>query len=118
MSPFLTSSENIALSLIFKALGFLRVDPTIDGYREVAARAPKLTALHADVNRMLKEMAASGDAPSEICRFKAGDRRWSYEPFPTSLSLEVVRSAWSKSGMRDLQRMAREARPAGAKLTT
>ncbi len=116
MSNFPTSFENIALSLIFKSLGVSRVGQTIDGYIEAAARAPKLIALHADVNRLLRESADSGDATSEICRFKAGDKRWSYESYPTSVSLEVIRKAWVKSGMRDLQIMARESR-ASSKLT-
>jgi hypothetical protein len=108
MSQFPTSFENIALSLIFKSLGASCAPQTIDQYIEMAARAPKLIALHADVNRLLQQIANSGAASSEICRFKAGDECWSYELFPTSLSLEVVRSAWVKSGMRELQKIARE----------
>ncbi len=117
MSDFPTSYENIALSLILKVLGVSRNGQSIDGCMEAAARAPKLTALHADVNRLLQETADSGEAKSEICRFKAGDKRWSYEPRPTKLSLEVVRSAWVKSGMRDLQRMARQSRRGSSTLT-
>ena len=53
-------------------------------------------------------MAAAGYAPYEICYFKAGDRKIWFETFPTSLSIETVRQAWIKSGMRDLQRVAKQ----------
>jgi hypothetical protein len=104
MSPFPTSQENLALDLIFRRLGASRFNRTMDEYMDVASRAPKLAAMHADVNAMLHEMAKAGYAPYEICYFKAGDRFPWYEPFPTSLSLETIRKAWVKSGMRELQR--------------
>ena len=48
-------------------------------------------------------MAANGYVPFEICTFKLGDRHYRYETFPTPLSIETIRRAWVKSGMRDLQ---------------
>jgi hypothetical protein len=99
----LTSFENLALSLIFQVMGESRYNRSFDEYLEIASRAPSLKILHFRVSEALSKLA-----PSEICRFKAGDKRIIYEQTPLSLSMEVIRSAWAKSGMRDLQKMARQ----------
>ena len=70
MNPFPTSKENIALDLIFGLLGASRINRTMDEYMDVASRAPKVEVMHADVNKVLREMAAAGYAPYEICYFK------------------------------------------------
>jgi hypothetical protein len=109
MNRFLTPNEGIALDLMFALLGESRFNReqtalgTKDKYISVALRAPKLAVLHADVNDILGNMAAAGYAPFEICSFKKDDRYIWYEKFPTSLSLETIRKAWVKSGMRELQ---------------
>jgi hypothetical protein len=103
MNPFPTSKEKLALDLIFALLGASRHNRTMDEYMNVAARAPKLQVMHADVNNVLRQMAEEHYAPFEICYFKTGDRFHWYAPFPTSLSLETIRKAWVKSGMRNLQ---------------
>ena len=46
MSQFPTSKENIALDLIFETLGEYRINRTDSEYKEIAARLPKLEALH------------------------------------------------------------------------
>ena len=103
MGHIMTSKESLALNLIFGSMGESPFNRSMDDYLAIAARAPKLEALHADVNRALGNMAAAGYEPYEICYFKAGDRKVWYEKFPTSLSIETVRQAWIKSGMRELQ---------------
>ena len=103
MSQFTTARENIALNLIFGLMGESRFNRTIDEYMAIASRAPKLDAIHADVNKALREMADAGYTPFEICAFKKGDQYPWYEKFPTSLSKETIRKAWVKSGMRALQ---------------
>jgi hypothetical protein len=109
MNHFITPKEAIALDIIFGLQGQTRFnrEPTASGakykYARVALRAPKLAAMHADVNRVLRDMAAVGFAPFEICAFKSGDSYYWYRDFPTSLSLETIRKAWVKSGMRELQ---------------
>jgi hypothetical protein len=113
MNPFLTPQESIALDLIFACMGEPRINRTLDAYMNIAARAPKLAALHAEINRYLQKIAASGYAPFEICTFKGSspgrecDRYYRYEKFPTSMSMETIRRAWVKSGMRELQRQQR-----------
>jgi hypothetical protein len=100
MSKFPTPIENIVLDIAFDLMGEKRTDRTPDEYMQIAARLPPLKVLHDMVNKRLSKMAAAGDAPYEICRFKAGDKRYEYEPFPTSVSLETVRNALTVAGMR------------------
>jgi hypothetical protein len=94
-------------------MGEPRINRTLDAYMNIAARAPKLVALHAEINRYLQQIAASGYVPFEICTFKGSspgrerDRYYRYEKFPTSMSMETIRRAWVKSGMRELQRQQR-----------
>jgi hypothetical protein len=101
MSPFLTPKEGIALDLVFACMGESRINRTLDEYASVAVRAPKLAALHAGINEYLRDMDAPLYRPFEILTFKKGGRF--YETFPTSLSIETIRRAWVKSGMRELQ---------------
>jgi len=69
---------------------------------EIAERFRRagLKKLHGQINDRLREIDAKGDAPYEICRFKAGDQYYKYEPFPVSVSLETVRNALTVAGMR------------------
>ena len=103
MGHTMTSKKSLALNLIFGSFGESPFNRSMDDYLAVAARAPKLAALHADVNRALRNMAAAGYAPYQICYFKAGHQKIWYENFPTSLSIETVREVWNESGMRELQ---------------
>jgi hypothetical protein len=98
MSPFLTSKENIAVNFIYEWLGKSRTNRTYDDYMEIASHFPKLEACYAYVNQRLRELAENGIAPYGICYFKAGDRFPWHEDFPTSLSMETVRTALIKMG--------------------
>ena len=100
VSRFLTSTENIVVNLIYEWLGEARVSHTYDEYMEIAARFPKVAACHAYVNERLRKMAEAGFAPYQICYFKAGDLYPWFEEFPTSLSMETVRTALLKMGGR------------------
>ena len=71
MGHSLTSDENIVLDVIFGRRGESRFNRTTDEYVDVAVHAPKLAALHAEVNETLKKMAAAGYAPYEICTFSS-----------------------------------------------
>jgi hypothetical protein len=103
-NPFPTSKEQIALDLIMEWLGESRFNRSLDEYLSIARRLPKLEALHAYVNQRLAEIAKAEVAPFEICYCKSGDRYPWYEPFPTSLSKETVRSALVKSGFWALRK--------------
>lgn len=108
MSPFLTSKENIAASLVYEWLGESRTNRTFDEYMQIAARFPKPVACQAYVNQRLREIADTGNTPSDgIIYFRAGDRYPRVEEFPTSLSLETVRSALVKMGMPQKSRRRR-----------
>jgi hypothetical protein len=104
MSQFPTSKENIALDLLFEWCGESQFNRTYDEYMKIALKLSKLEACLAHVNQRLREMADAGIAPYQICYFKAGDRYPWYEDFPTSLSLETVRTALVKIGMRQERR--------------
>jgi hypothetical protein len=106
----LTTKEEIALTLISYGLGESFVNRTPEEYEAIKAQLPPIKVLHGWVIDGLSWIAASGRAPFEICYFKAGDRGAWYEPFPKTLSIEVVRSALVKSGFRDKQIRARACR--------
>ena len=103
MSKYLTSKEKIALNIISDYLGESFINRTPEEYEAIKKKLPPIKVLHTLVETALSEIASAGAAPYDICYFKGGDRGHWYEPFPTSLSIEVVRSALVKSGFRKKQ---------------
>lgn len=101
-----TSKETIAIELVFDLLNESRFDRTLQEYCAIETRLPKIEAAFVHVNARLAELAMSGRAPYEICRFKKGDVGHFYEPFPTSLSRETIRRAIKK--YRDQVAIARQ----------
>ncbi len=102
---FLTPFQNITLSLVFAVMGERRNNRTYDEYMAIAARLPPLKKLTFQVNRLLQQLhkcneECGGLILPEICRFKAGDERIIYEPYPTKISSETVRETLVASGMR------------------
>jgi hypothetical protein len=100
MSKFPTSKENIVLNLVSDWLGESFIGRTPAEYEAIKAKLPPIKVLEGWVNSALAQIAADGDAPYDICYFKAGDKHIWYEPFPKRLSIEVVRSALVKAGFR------------------
>ena len=49
---------------------------------------------------MHKRSACSGVLLPQLCRFKAGDERYTYEEYPREISYETVRATLEVSGMR------------------
>ena len=101
-----TAIQNIALSLIFAVMGECRYNRTFDEYMAIAARLPPLKQLTYLVNRLLQQLHKCNDECKgfilpELCRFKAGDQRIVYEPYPKSISRETVRAALVAAGMRE-----------------
>lgn len=103
MNRFLTSRENIVIDLLFEWLSEARINRTMQDYLAIALRVPKTEAVHAYVNQRLREMAAAGHAPYQICYFKVKDRYPWYAPYPTSISIETVRLALKKFGIPELR---------------
>ena len=103
MSKYLTSKEDLAVDLIFHCVGESRYNRTIEEYAAIAAKLPPLKVLHGYINDLLKKCADTGQAPYEICYFQKGDRHIWYQEFPKELSIETVRNAERKSGMRALR---------------
>ena len=104
----LTVVENLAVSLIYRALGESRYNRTLPEYEAIAARMPHLKQLHFLVNEELEKFLASqGDHQPEFCRFKAGDRRIVFEKYPLQISRETIRKALIVHGLRDPRRARR-----------
>jgi hypothetical protein len=102
---FLTPVQDVALNLAFAVMGERLINRTCDEYMAIAASFPPLKVLTYKINQLLKHLhecdGCGGFRLPEICRFKPGDERWDYEPYPTEISQETVRAALVLSGMRD-----------------
>jgi hypothetical protein len=100
-AKFPTPIQNLALSLTFDVMGERQNDRTAQEYKDIAARLPQLKILQFKINQRLKEIhTRDRERLYEICRFKAGDKRYTYEPLPTEISYETLRAALTISGMR------------------
>jgi hypothetical protein len=102
---FPTPIQDIALNLIFAVMGERRINRTYDEYMAIAAKLPPLKGLTFEVNRLLQQLHKCNDDCKgvllpQLCRFKAGDKRITYEPYPTAISYQTVREALEVSGMR------------------
>jgi hypothetical protein len=103
---FPTQIQNIALDLIFAVMGEERINRTYDEYMAIAARLPPLKELTFKVNRLLQQAHQSnnecnGFVLPQLCRFKGGDKRIVYEPYPKTISYETIREALEVAGMRE-----------------
>jgi hypothetical protein len=103
---FPTPIQDIALNLTFAVMREKRINRTYDEYMAIAARLPPLKVLTSDINRMLQQLHwcnddSNGALLPELCRFKAGDQRITYEPYPKTISYETVRTALEVAGMRE-----------------
>jgi hypothetical protein len=101
-----TAIQNIALSLIFAVMGECRFNRKHDEYMAISDRLPSLKQLTFQVNRLLQQLhkcnnECKGFVLPQLCRFKAGDQRIVYEPYPKSISYETVRAALVAAGMRE-----------------
>jgi hypothetical protein len=110
---FPTAIENIALSLIFARAGKAgtgesRYNRKYSEYAEIAAALPPLKRLTGSVNRLLREMhrcnGCNGVMLPELCRFKPGDERVTYEKYPQKISYDTIRLALNISGLRTPRR--------------
>jgi hypothetical protein len=101
---FLTPFEEIALNLAYNVVGESGINRTRAEYVVVAAKLPVLKVLTHKVNEQLKWMhqrsAYSGVPLPLLCRFNAGDQRYSYEEYPRHISYQTVRTALNISGLR------------------
>lgn len=91
---FPTPIQNLALNLVFEVMGEDRENRTAQEYEDIAARLPPLKVLEFEVNKRLQALHTTDRSRLyEICRFKAGDERHTYEPLPTEISYETLRAA-------------------------
>jgi hypothetical protein len=103
-TQFPTPIQDIALNFVFAVMHEERVNRTRDEYMAIAAGLPPLKVLTFKVNQMLEQYhkcnGCNGVQLPQLCRFKAGDQRISYEPYPKTISYETIRAALEISGMR------------------
>ena len=101
---FPTAIQDIALNLIFSVMGEARINRTYSEYMDIAARLPPLKVLTFEVNLLLQRLhegeGGDGAGLPDLCRFRAGDERIIYEPYPTAISCQTVRTALEVAGMR------------------
>jgi hypothetical protein len=101
MPRFTTPFQEIAVDLVFADMGESRINRTHNEYMDIGARMGPLKVLLFRINTLLEKLhQADGPPLPQICRFKAGDQRITYEPFPTRISHETLRSALVISGFR------------------
>jgi hypothetical protein len=100
----LTSVENLALSLVFSAVGEEQINRSMTDYLEIARRLPPLRILVGLANEELRQRHARDEVPLAICRFRPGDRSVRYDPVPSSISAETIRRALNLAGMRIARR--------------
>jgi hypothetical protein len=102
---FPTPIQDIALNLAFAVLGERRLNRTYSEYMTIAAKLPPLKVLTFKINEFLRQLnkcdGCNGVRLPELCRFRAGDQRVVFEPYPNHISYETVRTALEISGMRE-----------------
>jgi hypothetical protein len=98
----LTAIQNLAISLMYEAMGECRGNRTAAEYADIAARLPHLKELHFMINKELARFHASharkGEERPEFCRFQARDLRVVYEKYPDRISRETIRKALELHG--------------------
>jgi hypothetical protein len=99
-----TPIQEIALNWIFVVMNENRINRTYDEYMAIAARLPPLKILTFKVNQLLQHLhkcdGCGGILLPELCRFKAGDQRTDFEPYPKRISYQTIRAALEIAGMR------------------
>ena len=102
---FPTPIQDIAINLTFAVMSEERSNRTYDEYMAIAGRLPPLKVLTFKINELLAQLhkchGCNGVFLPELCRFKAGDQRITYELYPKTVSLETVRTALEIAGMRE-----------------
>src|SRR5262249_1086883 len=86
--------QHFAMKVLFEAMEEDPINRTPEEYRQMAARIPKsLKVMHAKINDYLKTHPVSEFSCTEFTRFRARDKYRRIESYPTSISIETVRSA-------------------------
>lgn len=105
-----SATQDLVISLLYEMLGEVRFRKlpharTMEEYKSIAQRLPKIAALHAFVNQRLGELAQSGKQPFDlICDIKPGDKYPCYRPFPKTIAMETVRKAFIASDLPPLRK--------------
>jgi hypothetical protein len=95
--------EELAVDLLFAALGEHRYNRSAQKYAHLRSIIPPLKQAHYLVNQQLKKLNETGMEWYEIWYYKPGDLAPVCKPFPTSISLPTVRNGLGTIGFRDPQ---------------
>ena len=94
--------EDLALDLLFEALGEKRYNRSPEDYKRLCALIPPLKKAHFLVNQQLRKHHDEGTfKDTAICDFKAGDRFATYRAYPETISIETIRIALIAMGFRN-----------------
>jgi hypothetical protein len=94
--------EELALDLLFEALGESRYNRSPEDYERLCALIPPLKQAHFLVNQELRKHHDKGTfRDTAICDFKAGDRVVTYRAYPKTISIETIRNGLIALGFRD-----------------
>ncbi|MBR0719113.1 hypothetical protein [Bradyrhizobium liaoningense] len=93
--------EELAVDLLFEALGEDRYNRSMLEYAYLISLIPPLKeAIHL-VNQRLQQLNETGQQRfSAICYFKSGDLAPRYVPFPSKISIETLRMGLLRLGFR------------------
>ena len=92
--------EELAVNLLFKALGEHRYNRSRQGYADLISLIPPLKEAIYLVNQGLQEIIESGQQ-HEICYFQAGDLAPRYIQFPSKISIDTLRKGLIANGLRE-----------------
>jgi hypothetical protein len=93
------SLEELAVDLLFAALGEHRYNRSAQEYATLCSLIPPLKRADYLVNQQLQKLNELG-MQYEICYFRPGDLAPVYRPFPTSISLQTLRNGLIATGFR------------------
>lgn len=92
--------EELAVNLLFKALGEDRYNRSPQEYANLISLIPPLKEAIYLVNQGLQELIESGQQ-HEICYFQPGDLAPRYIPFPSKISVDTLRKGLITAGFRE-----------------
>lgn len=95
--------EELAVNLLFKALGEHRYNRSPQEYADLISLIPPLKKAIYLVNQGLQEIIEGGQQ-HEICYFQPGDLAPRYIPFPSKISIDTLRKGLITAGFREPKR--------------
>ena len=93
--------QELAVDLLLETYGEHRYNRSPEDYERLSALIPPLKEAHHRVNQRLKELHDSGEFRERlICDFIPDDAVPLYRPYPTSISVQTIRTGLATLGLR------------------